>query len=104
MTAKLESAQRRALRIIYGFEASYEEILATNGIEKLTTRRERFVRNFVKKSVNNPRFRRTWFPVREFEEDERILRGRKQYIEYNCRTERLYNSPLFAFRRLLNST
>ena len=103
LSGKLESAQRRALRIIYGFDESYEVILNKNIIEKLQTRRERFVMNFIRKNATNRRFSGDWFPLRQFEENERQLRERQQYIEFNSRTERLYNSPLFAYRRLLNS-
>ena len=58
------------------------------------------LRNFADKLAKNDNYS-DLLPVNE---QERFTRNRKQYKELHARTDRLYNSPLFAIRRLLNQT
>ena len=100
MTERLESLQRRALRIIFGFEKTYAELLSVSNLEKLHVRRERMCLNFALKLTNSPRFSK-WFPTIE-EGTGPSLRNRKIFKEEYARTSRLYNSPIFYMRRKLN--
>ena len=52
--------------------------------------------NFATKAAANPRF--DWFPLRT----GRSGRHGETYKEFPARTDRLFNSPLFYFRRRLN--
>ena len=66
----------------------------------VTTHRERRIEmcdKFAMKATGNPMFDR-WFPIRE----GRGGRHAEMYQEKQARTERLYNLPLFYYRRRLN--
>ena len=56
----LERMQRRALRIIYGWSKSYEELIEESGIETLERRRVKATEKFAKKIETNPRFAEKW--------------------------------------------
>ena len=45
---KLESVQRKALRIIYGWDSNIDDIIAAKNIESLASRREKSVLNFAR--------------------------------------------------------
>lgn len=97
---RIEKLQSRALKITYGVRNEYEENLASSGLKKLCERRERSFEKFAQKTLSNPRFSETWFPVNDSVEHD--LRRRLKYKEFYARTERLKNSPMFAMRRCLN--
>ena len=99
---RLESCQKKALKIIYGFEMSYNKMLEESSLEDLSTRRKNMFEKFCLKSSKSERFRRKWLPQKETE-DTRTLRKTNKYIEFKAKTNRLYNSPLFAMRRFMNS-
>ena len=101
MSQRLESLQRRALQIIYGFDRRYEDILAITGLEKLDDRREKACLAFANKLVQSERFK-VWFPEVERDGVASNLRSGKKYQEKFARSHRLYHSPLFYMRRLLN--
>ena len=73
-----------------------------NPIETLEQRRKRAFLKFSNTAVLNERYKE-WFPTIREERRNMNLRSVKTYQEFNCRTNRLYNSPLFAMRRVLNS-
>lgn len=100
---RLEACQRKALVIIYGFGYDYVDLLEQAQLQCLNKRREELFRKFCMKMSKSERFSRKWLPLREYEDDVRVLRRRKKYIEYNARTTRMYNSPVFEMRRILNS-
>ena len=97
---QLERLQRQALTIILGFGIEYEDMLALVGIESLKCRREKAFLNFANKLSQNVRYS-DWFPLNE--ETGMNLRKRKKFREEHARTERLFNSPLFNIRRVLNT-
>ena len=99
----LEACQRKALRVIFGFEVEYEEMLREAGIERLQERRRTLFEKFTMKMASSERFSRKWLPLRNTENDEMALRKRKKYVEFQARTDRLYNSPVFEMRRFLNT-
>ena len=96
---KLERMQRAALQIIYGFGVSYEDLLNIAGIESLKKRREKAFLKFSNSLAKNPRYA-GWL---ERNENSGRLRNVKKYREHFARSERLYNSPLYAIRRALNA-
>ena len=96
---RLEALQRKALRIIYGFDKSYDELLTITGTCKLKERREATALSFANKLASSERFRHL-FPLNQA--GGMSTRRRKKYYEENSRTTRLYNSPLFYLRRLLS--
>ena len=99
---RLESAQKLVLRIIHGYDISYNELLEKSDCERLKDRRLRLIDKFLSKAVENDRFSAKWFPKRTFVHFD--LRQERFYEEKYARTSRLYNSPLYFFRRRLNET
>ena len=98
--AELESLQKLALKFIYGVTGvSYDVLLSKAGIQTLKERRLRLVDKFILKSVEHPIYT-NWFPTRNFIHYD--LRHEKIYEERRTRTNRLYKSPLYFFRRRLN--
>lgn len=96
----LEKLQRRALKIIYGFDCSYKDAMEKAGILTLEERRREIFRKFTAKTSANQRFA-DWFPSHRPYLYE--LRAKKKYEELKANTDRLYKSPLFTMRRLLNN-
>ena len=91
--------QAAALRIIYGHKKSYSALLHIIEIESLRDRRSRLVDKFVLKTAANPAFE-DWFPLKNFTHHD--LRVEKIYHEEFARTDRLYKSPIYTYRRRLN--
>ena len=69
-----------------------------SGLDPLAVRREAACQKFAQKLANNPRFA-GWFPKRKVRARGG---GEQEYVEYQARTDRRKNSPLFYYRRLLN--
>ena len=99
MSNMLESMQRLAFRIIYGFNIDYATLLAEKNVGTLKERREEAFGNYAIKLSNSERFK-CWFPLNEAEVN---TRGKKKYKEEYARTKRLYDSPIYAMRRFLNN-
>ena len=97
---KLESVQRQAIRIIYGWRAGVDELMEQNKIETLQARRTRACLSFANRNVNTE-FGRRWFPLNRTERDARATTRRK-YEEKIPRTERDRNNPIQNMIRLLN--
>ena len=81
---------------------SYAEIMTRleGKLDYLTTRRQSLVDKFILKTAENPRFARKWFPKRAIIDHN--LRKDVFYHEAFARTDRLYNAPIFSYRRRLN--
>ena len=94
----LERLQAQALKTIYGYEHSYRSLLELTGLQTLQARRDARTLKFARKSLANPRFGH-WFPLNPV---ERVTRNPLIYQETHARTKRLYDSPVFHMRRLLN--
>ena len=71
----------------------------TSSAERLETRREKNMKRFAEKTLKNPRYADKWFPKRDLVHTNR---DSNIYTEEFAAGNRLYNSPLFAMRRLLN--
>ena len=81
--------------------ASTTKLLKKCGIEKLSTRRESACESFAKKLIESTRFSE-FFPTKVYPENIPTLRKQKTYREEFARMNRLYNSPVYAMRRMLN--
>ena len=99
---RLEGCQRKVLRMIYGYEEEYDKILNDNEIPTLMSRREKLFGKFCHKMAASRRFLTKWLPKKI--NGGMNLRTEKEYIEFYAKTNRLYNSPLFAMRRFLNES
>ena len=98
-SAKLERLQKTALQIIFGFSDSYSKNLEKSGLQSLEERRICAFKAFTLSVVKNERYE-SWFP--RLDQSTMNLRERKTFVEQFARTERLYNSPLYRMRRLMN--
>ena len=99
---RLENCQKTALRIIFGLNISYDLMRINYRLPTLNERRKFLFEKFSRKMAGSERFQKKWLPKKDIESD-RELRNRKEYIDFFARTERLYRSPLFEMRRILNS-
>ena len=99
LSEKLEKQQRRVLKIIYGFDVSYNTALTRSGLDRLDVRRSTLREKFILKLAENDRFA-AWLPLNET--PVRPLRHTAKYVELPFRTERLRGAPIYSFRRLLN--
>ena len=95
---RIERLQDHALKCIYGMELSARRLRGLSGLPTLRERREQIVSKFAHKCANDPAFEH-WFPRRS---TGRITRNADTYLEEKARCERLKNSPLYYFRRILN--
>ena len=96
---RIERLQRLSLKIIFGFGESYENLLGRAGITSLWDRREEAFLKFARNLSQHSRYSESWLPKKEA---TRSLRKEKKYEEFYARTERLFCSPLYKIRRLLN--
>ena len=96
----LERIHRQAIRICYGTENQTRDIMATEGIETLGTRRERRCDVFIRKIACNPQFSGRWFRGRPNAGHD--LRRRREIFEPRAGTARWFNSPLSFLRRRAN--
>ena len=100
MSDKLESVQRQALKIIYGWNYNIDELYDNEIIETLYDRREKKSLHFANKAKETERFGK-WFPRNT---NYRNVRDstRRVFHEKQCRTERTRNNPIQYMIRLLN--
>ena len=101
MSDKLETVQRQALKIIYGWHYDIDSLFEHGIIETLVKRREDNCLAFAMKAKENPRFR-DWFPLSDCTRSVRDSTWRI-YKERQCRTERTRNNPIQYMIRQLNS-
>ena len=97
---KLESIQRQALRIIYGWNCDIDEVMAVKNIETLASRREAAILNFALKNEHKERYGKRWF--REARREDRPRREQVKYAVPFCRTERMKANPISNMTRVLN--
>ena len=97
---RLESVQKKCLKAIYGFDLTYEELLEKAELETLEVRRKKAIMKFAEKTSRNPQFAH-WFPRNE---NRTSKRAGKLYEEMYAKSDRLYFSPLYTMRRMLNNS
>ena len=73
-------------------------MLEKSGLCSLEDRRIKLFEKFTKKTAENQKCNH-WFPLKETMRDTRRPRP---YLELKATTNRLYRSPIYAMRRLLN--
>ena len=95
----IEKQQNQALKNIYGLGVSGAVMRSRAKIETLSHRRRKALEKFTRKNLNSPRFQ-NWFQERRHTGRERSTT--RKYEEPITRTERYWNSPLNAMRRILN--
>ena len=93
----VERMQAQALKCIYGYEDSYAEMREKAGVSTHRARRIELCDKFAQKASCSPRFE-SWFPRRT----ARSGRRGDEFQEFQARMDRLFNSPLYYFRRRLN--
>ena len=94
---QVERMQARALKNIYEYKDSYAVMREKAGVATHRARRIEMCDKFASKAAGSARFS-AWFPLRE----GRGGRHAETYREFPARTDRLYNTPLYYFRRRLN--
>ena len=99
LSERIERLQRIVLKVIYGPETSYREALQQSGLCRLEETRIDLCRKFAIKAEQNPRYKR-WFP--EADETGHDTRHKKRLMEEWAKMERLFKSPVFGMRRMLN--
>ena len=95
----IEKQQIRALKLIYGFDKSTDQVLELSGLDRLALRRGKAVDRFALRIVDSDRFGHL-FPERPAAQCR--SRGSRKYEEKNARSVRLFNSPIYYMRRRLN--
>ena len=96
----LELLQKRATKIIYGYDSDYKTILEKKPLDCLAERREEMFKKYAVKSSKNARVKDKWLPLNPASVHN--TRGRAIYLEKTCKTERLRNSPIYQIRRRMN--
>ena len=97
---RIENIQKRCLRSIFGFDKAYPELLEESGLVTLEERRNNAIKKFAEKASRNPQFLH-WFPKNVNRLSQRIS---KSYEEKFAKSDRLYFSPLYTMRRILNES
>ena len=93
----IERLQSKALKNIHGYKDSYATMREKAGVTTHRARRIALCDKFAEKAAGNPRFEK-WFPLRT----GRSGTNAETYKEFPARTDRLFNSPLYYYRRRLN--
>ena len=88
------------MKIVYGIYVSYATVLNETSLETLGGRRENLIKKFALKTARNPKFSNAWFPLAQ--PTQYNTRHKKKYAEIKCRTDRMYKSPMYTMRRILN--
>ena len=83
-----------------GWNQSYSDLLQNNDIEPISERRQRLTNKFTVKATKNPKYKKKWFPLKTFTHHD--LRNERFYDEKFAKTDRLYISPIYYYRRILN--
>ena len=102
MCDRIESVQKRAAKLIFGWNSNYDTLVQSGKIVPLKTRREELTLKFAKKAAESERFA-AWFTEKSYENVNIREKNRKRYEERFARTERLKKSPLFYMTRMLNN-
>ena len=95
---EIEWVQKECLKVINGYQKSYNELLEISQLETMEQLREKVFKNFTEKTLENPKYQ-PWFLLKSNLRDTRVTRP---YIEERATSVRLYKSPVYAMRRLLN--
>ena len=98
---RLESVQKQAMKIIFGWGVDYMQLINDGVISTLATRRKEACLRFAIKASSTDRFGKRWFPPNPASRDVRES-TRRPFLEKRAKTERMKNNPLQHMIRLLN--
>ena len=101
LSDKLESVQKQCMKIIYGWNINYQEMVDDGTIQTLASRREEACLRFANRAAASERFSDRWFPRNTASRDARPTTRRK-YEEKKHKTERSRSNPIQNMIRLLN--
>ena len=99
---KLESIQRHALRIIFGYGCDIDQVMAAKNISTLENRREEAIIKFALKNEDKERFGKKWFQKNNRRDIREASRDNNKYIIPFCRTERMEKNPIVNMAKTLN--
>jgi hypothetical protein len=94
----MERLQSRVLKLIYGFDKSYTDLLAVSGLEDLEARRMNATDKFAARAADSERFS-CWFARNLNRSSDRIG---KKYHEKRRKLERTRINPIDYMTRRLN--
>ena len=97
---ELEKLQRRMMKIIFGYKISYKKAMEMANLPTLAHRRQEITKKFATKLAASGNFDR-WLPTHHPYQYE--LRNVLRYEEETAHTNWLYRSPIYTYRRMLNS-
>ena len=97
----LEGLQTMSLKCIYGPKISARKMRSLAEVTTLRSRREEMVEKFAAKISQHPRFDK-WFPRKDTRCSRRSAVHSEVFLESKARCNRLKNSPLYYYRRVLN--
>ena len=97
---RIERIQKKALKIIFGWEKSYRSALVMANLERLDHRRDKALLDLAKKMISDPRFN-DYFPriCENGRPNTRQIGQLDTSEEWNTRA--LYRSPIFTMRRAI---
>ena len=97
---RIENVQKQCLKIMYGYNKCYNDLLIESGLETLHDRRQKLLQSFAVKLSKN----KNYDSLLPLNESRLSARNPKVYKELYTKTDRLYSSPLYTIRRILNNT
>ena len=98
---EIERLQNHALSCVYGPGISARQMRTRSSLQSPRQRRIELCDKFAKKGLSNPRFSH-WFPIKSSRASTRGTVQKEVFLETKARCKRLYDSPIFYFRRRLN--
>jgi hypothetical protein len=96
---QLENMQKKSLKMIFGWDLQYEDLLVAAGLESLKTRREKRVVRFARKCEKNERFFKLWLEPNVTEVN---TRHPNKYKEAKAKTMREDRNPVNYLTKVLN--
>ena len=96
----LEALQKRAVKIIFGINASYTQLVSSGRLQALEQRRRELCLSLARKASNSAKFGGTWFPRKP--KTIYNTRNPEMFADERAKTERMRRNPLNYMRRELN--
>ena len=97
---RLESVQRQACKIIFGWGVDYEKLVEDGRVQSLAARRKQACINFAMKALTSPKYGEKWFPRNIIDRTARAS-TRRTFKESKIKTERAKSNLLEHMIRLL---
>ena len=100
---ELESVQKRAIKIMFGWDSCYRDIIDSGQIETLKARRTNNVLKFALKSEQTARFADKWFVPNIIASDRQVREStRRKYKLKKNKTSRAMSNPVYQLTKILN--